>query len=146
MVCPDQIPAPALTLNEFIALGGTADDDCGPVDFMFVGETNNGDTCPLIVTRIYRVIDACGNFADTTQQITVADDRDPLITAPAADAVACLGDLPAPAASLAGFEALGGTASDNCQLQSLEHVGDASDGQTCPETITRTLLLAQIVR
>jgi hypothetical protein len=46
--------------------------------------------------------------------------------------------VPSAAADLAAFLALGGTASDICGEVTISHVGDVSDGQECPETITRT--------
>ena len=43
----------------------------------------------------------------------------------------CVGDVPA-------VDILSVVATDNCSTVSITHLGDVSDGLTCPETITRT--------
>jgi hypothetical protein len=98
----------------------------------FVGDASDGQICPETITRTYRATDLCGNTADCTQIITVDDDVPPMITCPMDVTVECLPDVPAPDPSQV-------TATDNCPGDvTVEFVGDASDGQTCPETITRT--------
>ncbi len=54
--------------------------------------------------------------------------------------VSCNTNVPQPVSTLTAFIASGGVADDNCNLNedSFEFVGDVSDNQTNPETITRT--------
>jgi hypothetical protein len=85
-----------------------------------------------VITRTYRATDACGNWTDCTQTITVDDTTPPTITrAPAAIQVACEDDVPPPTPELV-------IATDNCSQVNVQFVGDDSDGNTCPESITRT--------
>ena len=99
----------------------------------FVGDVSDGNTCPETITRTYRITDDCGNFIEVDQTITVNDDIDPTATAPAPAAVQCIGDVPAADVTAITDEA------DNCTAApTVTHVGDVSDGNTCPEVITRT--------
>ncbi|UKN03872.1 PKD domain-containing protein [Paracrocinitomix mangrovi] len=98
-----------------------------------VGDASDGNTCPEVITRTYRITDDCGNFVDVFQTITVDDITPPLGTAPAAVTVQCAADVPA------ADPALVTGVSDNCTANpTVNFVSDASDGQLCPETITRT--------
>ena len=72
--CANLVPAPAPATI-------IASDNCnGPVTVIHVGSVTSNQTCAnrFIVTRTYRATDACGNFTNCTQQITVFDDRKPL--------------------------------------------------------------------
>ncbi len=79
----------------------------------------------------------------TTAIVTIGGDMTP----PVLDCPGGLtADCSAPAAyvDLSAFQAAGGTATDETALDagSFIHVGDVSDGMTCPETITRTYQIA----
>jgi len=113
-------------------------DNCTLVPLVtHVGDVSDGNTCPEIITRTYRITDDCGNFTNIVQTITVGDDTDPSGTAPVDITVQCSGDVPAADVTLIVDEA------DNCTaLPTVTHVGDVSDGLTCPETITRTYNIA----
>ena len=74
--CPADIPVPYATLAQFITAGGTATDNCGALSLILFNEIANGlegkpGYCPTSVTRIYRISDPCGNYADVVQTITV---------------------------------------------------------------------------
>jgi len=98
-----------------------------------VGDVSDNQTCPETITRTYRVEDDCGNFVEVNQLIIVNDDVNPTATAPANLSVQCIGDVPLPDVNLIT------DAADNCSANPIiTHVGDVSDNQTCPETITRT--------
>ncbi|MEX1190973.1 MAG: PKD domain-containing protein, partial [Brumimicrobium sp.] len=98
-----------------------------------VGDASDGNTCPEVITRTYRIEDDCGNFIEVDQEITINDDIDPAGTAPADVAVQCIGDVPAE-----DINDVTGV-SDNCTANpTVTHVGDVSDNGTCPEIITRT--------
>lgn len=121
--------APAIDINSLIGVS----DNCGAPVVTHVGDVTNGLTCPEIITRTYRIEDACGNFIEVQQVITINDDIAPLGTAPAAVNVQCPTDVPA--ANIADVTGV----SDNCTANPIVlHVGDVSDGNTCPEVITRT--------
>ncbi len=113
----DEIPAPADV---------TAEDACeGPgIDVVF-NEVIDGST----ITRTWTAIDDCGNTAECTQILTIADTEAPVITAPDDITVECPSDVPPPAEL---------TATDNCDQDVTIVFAESSDGQTCPETITRT--------
>src|SRR6185436_14676467 len=70
--CSDDVPAPHASLAAFLAAGGTASDTCSPtLTFSLTSNSGLVGRCPGTVTRVYRVTDACGNFGETTQRITV---------------------------------------------------------------------------
>ena len=104
--------------------------------------------CPIVVTRTWRVTDACGNVATCDQIINVDDTTDPVITTcpverniPGDNTGVITGpvysETPA-ASSEAEFEdgVNMGDASDNCGITTVTYV-DISMG-TCPIVVTRT--------
>ncbi len=109
-----------------------AADNCGVPVVAFVGDIDNGGTCPKVFTRTYSVTDACGNSINVTQAITVGDNIPPTATAPAAVTVQCAALVPASDVNAITDEA------DNCSVPVVTFVGDVSNGATCPEVITRT--------
>ncbi len=123
--CAGDVPAP-----DPLVVTDENDDITIPPTVTFLSDVSDGQTCPETITRTYRVTDACGNFVDVQQTITVNDTQAPVFNAPpAALAVQCSGDVPA-------MTNLGWT--DNCDGSGNAVGNDVSDGQTCPETITRT--------
>src|SRR5690554_7566482 len=65
--------------------------------------------------------------------IIVSDDVNPTASNPPTEMVQCIGDVSAPNVNVITY------ALDNCTVNPIiTHVGDVSDNQTCPETITRT--------
>jgi gliding motility-associated-like protein len=98
-----------------------------------LGDVSDGLTCPETITRTYSVTDDCGNQITLDQIIVVNDTIAPTASAPIAVNVECIGDVPV-VDTLVVTDAL-----DNCTANPVvAHVGDVSDGLTCPETITRT--------
>src|SRR5690606_40461186 len=82
------------------------------------------------ITRTWTYTDACGNAATVTQLITVDDDIAPVFDPEPADVtVECVGDVPA---------MIDLTWTDNCDGTGSVTGSDQSDGNTCPQTITRT--------
>jgi len=74
--CPADIPVPYASLAQFITAGGTATDNCGALSLILFNEIANGlaekpGYCPTSITRIYRISDPCGNYADVVQTISV---------------------------------------------------------------------------
>ncbi len=118
-----------------------APDECSDEDILgVVSETNNGGTgCagdPLIITRTWTFTDECGNASTSTQTITIIDDVAPTVD-PVGDVfVDCSENVPAVDLSIV-------SAIDNCTtVLTVTHVGDVSDGNESPETITRTYRVA----
>jgi len=121
--CVDDVPLPYVNLAAFLAGGGTATDSCSsPLTF---SQTSNGGLvgrCPGTVTRVYRVVDACGNFAECTQTITVDDTIAPVLTCPASITVECGNSLDPSAIGSA-------TATDNCSSATITHSDSVVQGQ-----------------
>ncbi|PHR49279.1 MAG: hypothetical protein COA32_04305, partial [Fluviicola sp.] len=121
---------------DFQTAGGSASTTAGanilPGTFALVSEISDGNTCPEVVTRTYQIEDDCGNIETCTQTITIDDNINPTGTAPADVTVQCVGNVPA--ANIADIT----DEADNCTAPTVTHVGDVSDGNTCPEVITRT--------
>ena len=90
-------------------------------------------TCPIVLTRTYTLTDEAGNSNTTTHIINIDDNTAPTASNPANISVQCIGDVPVAAVSVLTDE------SDNCTSNPVvAHVSDISDGNSCPETITRT--------
>src|SRR5690554_3446073 len=148
ITCPGNLTAicdiseqPAYTdFNDFIANGGTAADVTGNIDptsFVLLSEVSDGNTCPETITRTYQIADDCGHVNTCMQTITINDIIPPTGTAPANLTVQCIGDVPAADVTLITDEA------DNCTVNPVvTHLSDVSDGNTCPEVITRTYNIA----
>lgn len=93
-------------------------------------EVSSGTTCPEVLTRTWTISDTCGNTTTQTQVITIFDTISPVIeSAPADLTIQCPSQLPA-------MVSLNWT--DNCLGSGVLTGVEVSDGQTCPETITRT--------
>src|SRR5690554_489950 len=130
--CIGDVPAADVTLITDEA------DNCtvNPV-VTHVSDVSDGNTCPEVITRTYNIADDCGNSTDVVQTITIDDNTNPTGTAPADLTVQCIGDVPAADVTLITDEA------DNCSVTpTVTHVSDVSDGNTCPEVITRTYNIA----
>ncbi len=121
--CYSDVPAPNTSLV-------SATDNCGNASVAFVADSSDGNTCPMVISRYYSATDDCGNVSYCIQTITVNDTVPPSITCPNTLTVQCRSDVPAPNTSLV-------SASDNCGNASVAFVADSSDGNTCPETISR---------
>ncbi len=127
--------------NEFIAAGGSATIPVGGVidssSFSLFSEVSDGIICPETITRTYQISDTCGVTLTCTQNIVISEIILPTGTAPADTSVQCIGDLSIPNAALIT------DAADNCSaIPTVTYVSDVSDGNTCPEIITRTYNIA----
>jgi hypothetical protein len=106
--CVGDVPAPYATLAAFLAAGGKAtDNSSNGMTFALTSDSGLVGSCPGIVTRVYRVTDACGNYADASQKITVDDTTPPAIACAPSLTVACNASLDP---AITGFA----TATDNC--------------------------------
>ncbi len=104
--CIEDIPSPAPGMI-------TSTDNCDPNPVVtFVSETQNGTTCPIIITRTFRATDASGNWVECSQTITIDDQTPPVLTGCPADlAINCDDPVPPPAAV---------AATDNCSGVTLD--------------------------
>src|SRR5207248_1001830 len=103
--------------------------------------TDNCDNAPVIshsdqaiangIQRTWKATDACGNEATCVQTITFTDTTAPIITCPTNITVSCVADVPAADTNTV-------VVSDSCSSVTVSFVSDATDTNTCPETITRT--------
>jgi gliding motility-associated-like protein len=126
--CIGDVPLPGVTVVTDEADNCTAN----PV-VAHVGDVSDGLSCPETITRTYSITDDCGNVTTVDQLIIVNDITPPTASAPATVNVECIGDVPLPDVTIINDEA------DNCTVNPVVvHVGDVSDGLSCPETITRT--------
>lgn len=125
--CISDVPA----VNTIVVIDEA--DNYGIPAVTFVSDVSDGNTCPEIITRTYRVTDDFGNFIDVTQTITVDDTTNPTASNPAPVSVQCISDVPVTNIAAVTDEA------DNCTVAPVvAFVSDVSDGNTCPEIITRT--------
>lgn len=111
-------------------------DDCG-IASTSLSQTafNCADQGPNTVT--YTVTDISGNTGTCLATITVVDDIDPMASSPATVFIDCSADIPVPDINVIIDE------TDNCAGPiTVDFAMDVSDGQTCPETITRSYAVA----
>ena len=144
---PVDAPAGELTVAGMEALGLDISDACTPDANLVVTYADaSAGTCPLVITRIYRVTDDCGNYATTTQTIHIDDTTPPSVTGtiPPTTIEGCTAiEVPAAVNTVTALEALGLTISDTCTADAGLTVtsADASAG-TCPVVITRTYTIS----
>jgi gliding motility-associated-like protein len=149
LTCPGDLTASCAILeipqyanfNEFITAGGSATIPAGGIidstSFMLLSEISDGISCPETVTRTCQIADTCGVTTTCTQNIVISETILPTGTAPNDTTVQCIADVPAPDVNLITDEA------DNCAaVPTVTFVSDVSDGNTCPEIITRTYNIA----
>ncbi|MFN8288688.1 MAG: PKD-like domain-containing protein [Chitinophagaceae bacterium] len=130
--CTGAVPTPDIT-----QVTGVSDNCGGPVTVTWVSDVISNQTCAsrYIITRTYRATDACGNFAQCTQLITVYDQTPPTLTCPATITVSCASAVPAPDISLVTG------VSDNCGGPvTVTWVSDVISNQSCANrySIART--------
>ena len=149
--CPNPItvvnkpaPPPYSSYTEFVAAKGDAADNCKIIEstFKWSGDESDGKIDPFeLITRTYEIADSCGNIGTCSQLITVYAKSEVVITIPNLS-LSCPDDLPPAYTTLEEFIAGGGMAnSDDPYLldtASFKVEPDVTDGNRCPETITRT--------
>lgn len=123
--CKTDVPAPDPSVV-------SATDNCGVAAINFVSDVSDGNKCPETVTRTYEVVDSCGNSVTVNQEIIIHDLTAPVATSPPDTLVQCYGDEPVPDPAVIT------TASDNCGIETINYLSESTDGNSCPETITRT--------
>ena len=107
---------------------------------------SDNNSCPEIITRTYLVTDECGNFQTCEHIIELDDEENPDISCPGPLTANCdISEIPA-YTSYTDFIANGGVISDNCAIDesSFTLVSELSDGNTCPEVVTRTYSISDL--
>ena len=111
-------------------------------------EDTTAGSCPgnYTLTRTWTATDACGNVDSAVQIVIVQDTVDPVISCPGNLTAVCDISEQVAYADLNAFIAAGGTASDNCDLDSASFtlLSEVSDNNTCPEVVTRTYQVADL--
>ncbi len=138
-------PPAASNVAALESLGLSISDNCTPDVAMSVTSSYTYEgKCPIIITRIYTVTDACGNSttATATQIIKVDDKIPPTITGSIAvsNIEGCsTANAPVAETTLAGLNALGLIISDGCTPNDMLTISssDASSG-VCPIVLLRT--------
>ncbi|MDO5971499.1 gliding motility-associated C-terminal domain-containing protein [Flavivirga aquimarina] len=128
-------PAPDVTVVTDEADNCTAAND---IVVAHVSDVSDNGNCPETITRTYSVTDECGNSINVTQTIFITDPILPTASNPADINVQCIDDVPAVDITVVTDEA------DNQGTPVVAHVSDVSDGNSCPETITRTYSVTDI--
>jgi hypothetical protein len=110
-------------------------DNCSTVEVFHLQDVFGTDSCPQTVTRTYRLFDACGNFFDANQIITILDTIPPYGSVLDTTLVPCLAAFPVPDANV--VQNFG----DNCLFESISFLNDFVDVND-PNLIYRTFMLS----
>jgi gliding motility-associated-like protein len=119
LACIDELPAAD------IALITDATDNCGLQSIIHLSDQSNNELCSEIITRTYRLQDACNNTFDVVQLFMIQDTIAPLAPNPASIVVSCPGDIP-----IADINVVTNV-SDNCSNVSIQFTQDVSNGNYC---------------
>jgi hypothetical protein len=139
-------PVNIATIDEFIGFGGWFNDNC-EIDSssfnLFYSETNDS-VCPRVYVNRYEIYDMSGNRGWTEHTITVVDDEKPLLLCPPSDTIDINETFPSPFVMLDGFISGGGTASDNCEIDSASFTLVSADSiiSACTSELTYTYIVA----
>ncbi len=131
------------TIAQLEAAGLSISDACTADGSLGVSSSDNATgTCPIVITRIYTITDACGNVSTATQTINVDDNTAPAITGSLStlNEEGCVaGDASAPHTTVAQLESAGLSISDACTADGSLGVSSSDNATgTCPIVITRT--------
>lgn len=112
-----------------------ATDNCDSIPVVDFSDVTIAGECPqeYTISRTWTATDECENTSTCVQTIVVDDSTPPVITCPAAVTVECANLLPPPSINSV-------SATDNCGIAVIAHIGDALSGMTCVNrfTVTRT--------
>ncbi|TBV26537.1 hypothetical protein DMZ43_05575 [Meridianimaribacter sp. CL38] len=118
---------------EILPIGSCVSDNCtdlGDIIIRVIGKTSTDDNCINMLSISFEAEDACGKISEPfTCTYKVIDDEAPEAPADEEFTYECTDDVP---------EAIDLKAIDTCQGEIEGVFSETSDGQTCPETITRT--------
>ena len=136
VMCSANLPPSITSFSVFLTNGGALNGNMANVDttsFNMSTQVSDGSTCPETITRNYEITDSCGLTFSAVHTIVIGDTVNPQANIPNSSTYQCISNVPA-----ADINDVTGV-SDNCTTNpTVTHVGDVSDGNTCPEEITRT--------
>jgi gliding motility-associated-like protein len=124
VTCTNLVPSEYGNYNEFIAAGGSINDNSGidQSSFALVSQSSDNNTCPETISRVYTISDNDGNSSECTQLIIVNDEIAPVIDNTAGDLDANLEC--SDAAGISAALALVPTATDDCTTPTINVVSD----------------------
>jgi hypothetical protein len=114
---------------------GSSSDACGIVAVNYIDAALG--TCPIVVTRIWTLTDACGNSSSCSQAININDTTAPVLNCPSNLTIAC-------SANTAPSSTGSALASDNCDPAPVVTSSDTTVGGACPQSyiLSRTWVAA----
>ena len=118
----------SISTAQFVSAGGSSSDDCAVTNITY--QDSALGTCPIVVTRAWKVFDAAGNVSSCNQIINIQDTTKPVLAGQGANFTSC--------SSAYSFTAP--TASDNCDSAPIISFVDTSSLGTNPNAnnYTRT--------
>lgn len=119
-----------ISTAQFLAEGGTFIGDV--ITSVAYSDISTG-SCPLVVTRTFTVVDACGNSVSKDQIITVVDTKAPILTLPEDITLEC-SKIAKMDPSIYGAA----TATDDCGDVDITFVDSAVEGCGNTQVISRT--------
>jgi gliding motility-associated-like protein len=143
------VPTAVTSVAALELLGLNISDGCSPDGSLTVSSSDvSSGSCPLVVSRTYRVTDACGNFNTYTQIFNIGDTTAPMISgtiSPTTLEGCSITAAPAPVTTVAALEVLGLNISDACTLDgALSVTSTQTSTGTCPIVITRTYRISDL--
>ena len=143
------VPSPVTSVAALELLGLNISDGCSPDGSLIVSSSDvSSGSCPIVVSRTYRVTDACGNFNTYTQIFNIGDTTAPTISGTISPTIlegCSVAAAPTPVNTVAALEAFGLNISDACTLDgALSVTSTQTSTGTCPIVITRTYRISDI--
>ncbi|MDF1698610.1 MAG: HYR domain-containing protein, partial [Saprospiraceae bacterium] len=147
-----EAPAALTTVASLEALPGTLDisDGCtADINLIVTSSQTSAGTCPIVVSRIYTIEDACGNTETFTHTLNVDDSTPPqVIGQPTSITIegCSASDAPTAATDVAGIEALAGGVqiNDVCSDANLTVSHNDIVVNQCPIEITRIYTIVDL--
>jgi len=146
---PAAAPAKITTVSGLASLGITVTDNCTSSASLTVTSSDViSGSCPIKVSRVYSVADACGNISTFTHTINISDSSAPVIagklTALIIEGCSAV-SAPTPVTTVAALVNMGLTISDNCSAtESLTVTSTQTSSGVCPVVISRTYRIADL--
>ncbi|WP_297085572.1 Ig-like domain-containing protein [uncultured Draconibacterium sp.] len=139
-------PVEITTIEVFLSFRGWFSDNCeiDSSSFKLISSITYDSVCPRRYINTYEIYDMSGNRGETTHTITVVDDEKPLLFCPPDDTIDATAAYPDPYVVLSEFISGGGSASDNCEIDSSSFTLVSLDSlvSDCEGQMTYTYIVA----
>ncbi len=119
LTCIAELPTADITIIT------DAYDNCGLQSIIHLSDQSNNEMCSEIITRTYRLQDACNNTFDVVQLFMIQDTIAPLAPNPASILVSCPGEIPNADINVVT------NVSDNCSAVSVQFTQETTNGNYC---------------